>query len=56
MRCLRAGVVSYATAKLWFKLIHNGGFSLQDDLRSERPMEIDFAELKRALESESENS
>ena len=31
-----------------------GDFSLQDDLRSERPMEICLAELKHGLESGSD--
>ena len=34
----------------------NGGFSLQDDLRSGPHMEIDVAELKHAIESESDQS
>ena len=45
------GTVFYVTAKRWFKRFRNGDFSLQDYLRSGRPMEIDLAELKHALES-----
>ena len=39
------GTVSYVTAKQWFKRFRDGDLSLQDDLRSGRPMEIDLAEL-----------
>ena len=48
------GTVSYVTAKRWFKRFRNGEFSLQDDLRSGRPMEIDLPELKHVLESGSD--
>ena len=48
------GEVYYATAKWWFTRFRNRDFSLQDGLRSGRPMEIDLAELKHALESESD--
>ena len=48
--------MSYITAKRWFNRFRNGDFSLQDDLRSGRPTEIDLAELKYVLESESDQS
>ena len=38
------------------KRFPNGVFSLQDDLRSGRPMEIGLDELKHALESKSDQS
>ena len=46
----------HVTAKRWFKSLRNGDFSLQEDPRSGRPMEIDLAKLKHVLESGSDKS
>ena len=56
--CVAKGQVtmSHFIAKRWFKRVRDGEFSLQDDLRSERPTEINLAELKYAPESESDQS
>ena len=48
--------VSHATAKRWFNRFRKGDYSLQDDQRSGRPLEIDFTELQRVLESEPDQS
>ena len=46
------GTVYHTTAKRWFNRFRNGDYSLHDDQRSGRPLEIDLTELKHILESE----
>ena len=54
MRC--QGAVSYVAAKRWLKRFRNADYCLKDDRRSERPMEMNLAELKHPLDSESNQS
>ena len=48
--------MSHATSKWWFNRFRKGDYSLQDDQRSGRPLEIDLTELQHVLESELDHS
>lgn len=51
-RAIGPGAVSNATAWRWFDRFRNKDFSLQDEPKSGRPMEIDLSQLRQAIESE----
>ena len=44
--------VSTTTAWRWFSRFRNKDYSLQDEIRSGRPMDIDLSQLRQAIEEE----
>nr|XP_042913934.1 histone-lysine N-methyltransferase SETMAR-like [Parasteatoda tepidariorum] len=44
--------VSYDTVKVWFRKFNSGNFSIEDEPRSGRPIEIDCDQLKQIIDQD----